>query len=140
MGKAVRLATSRLPVQPRRPKQPPMRLLLPAAAVLALAACARTPPPAEPVRPPTPAPPVQRGDLIGLTVEELGQRFGQPRFQVREGPGLKLQWSAPACVLDAFLYAPPGGGVMRVTHVDARRPSGDPTDRDGCIAAIDAAS
>jgi hypothetical protein len=74
-----------------------------------------------------------------LTVDELGSRFGAPTFQVREGPGLKLQWSVPACVLDTFLYAAPGSGVMRVTYVDARRPSGDPTDRNGCIAAIDAA-
>ena len=60
---------------------------------------------------------------------------------MREGVSLKLQWSAPSCVLDAFLY-PPGsgtGGTMRVTYVEARRPSGDPTDQAGCIAAIDAA-
>ena len=118
-----------------------MRLLALAALSLALAACATRPQaPVEQPRP-TPQPPVRvSGDLIGLTVNELGQRFGQPAFQVREGPGLKLQWSGGGCVLDAYLYTPVDGrGVERVTYVDTRRPSGDPTDQAACIAAIDAA-
>jgi hypothetical protein len=118
-----------------------MRILLPTAAALTLAACGVTPPqPTTPVPASRPQPePVQRGDLIGFTVDELGARFGAPTFQVREGPGLKLQWSSPACVLDTFLYPAPGTNVMRVTYVDTRRPSGDAADRTGCIAAIDAA-
>ena len=105
-------------------------------AVLALlaAACARTP------KPQTGQPPavVERpsGDLIGLGTSELRQRFGQPTFQVREGPGTKLQWSAGGCVLDAYLYPPAGGGAERVTHVDTRRPSGDDIDLRSCLALI----
>ena len=118
-----------------------MRLLLPIAAALALAACGVTPPQtATPVPASRPQPQaLQHGDLIGFTVDELARRFGAPTFQVREGAGLKLQWSTPACVLDTFLYAAPGAAVMRVTFVDARRPSGDPADRSGCIAAVGAA-
>ena len=119
-----------------------MRLLATAALSLTLAACAtRTPVPVEQPRP-APQPAAQRpsGDLLGLTVGELGQRFGQPSFQVREGPGLKLQWTGGGCVLDAYLYTPADGrGVERVTYVDTRRPSGDPTDQAACIAALDAA-
>ena len=117
-----------------------MRLLATAALSLALAACATRPPtPVEQPRP-TPQPSVRpSGDLIGLSISELGQRFGQPTFQVREGPGLKLQWSNGSCVLDAFLYTPADGrGAERVTYVDTRRPSGDSTDPAGCIAALDA--
>ena len=118
-----------------------MRFLVPATAALILAGCTTAPKPAAPVAPaPGPAPVQQSGDLIGMSVDELGERFGQPGFQVREGPGLKLQWTAPGCVLDAFLYpSQDGGGVARVTYVDARRPDGNPTDQAGCIAAIDAA-
>jgi hypothetical protein len=113
-----------------------MRILLPLLAVLVLAGCAAVPEQPAPVSTPAITRPLQRGDLIGLTTQELGERFGQPTFQVREGPGVKLQWSSPSCVLDAFLYAAPGSDVLRVAYVDARRPSGDPTDQQGCIAAI----
>jgi hypothetical protein len=117
-----------------------MRFVLAASAVLLLAACT-TAPPVQQARPApvTPQPVRQTGGLIGLSIEELGARFGQPSFQVREGAGLKLQWSVPACVLDTFLYPPAAGGAHRVTYVEARRPSGDPTDQSGCIAAIEAA-
>ena len=118
-----------------------MRLLVTITLSFALAACATRPP--APIEQPRPTPqPAARptGDLIGLSVSELGQRFGQPTFQVREGPGLKLQWSGGGCVLDAFLYPPErGAGVERVTFVDTRRPSGDSTDQAACIAALDAA-
>lgn len=105
------------------------------------AACTTTPKtePAAP-RPVPPPEPAQRSDLAGLAAPDLLQRFGTPGFQVREGAGLKLQWSVPACVLDTYLYPPPSGaGVARVTYVEARRPTGEPTDVAGCIAAIDAA-
>ncbi len=122
-----------------------MRFLAPAALSLVLAACTTAPQPAGPVNAapvarPQPQSPPQRGSLIGLSVDELAARFGRPSFQVREGPGLKLQWAVPACVLDAFLYPPPGGaGSARVSYAEARRPDGNPTDQAGCIAAIDAA-
>lgn len=115
-----------------------MRLLFTGIAVLALAGCATAPQQSAPVTPTPLKRPLQRGDLIGLTTQELGERFGQPNFQVREGPGVKLQWSSSGCVLDTFLYAAPGTDVLRVTYVDARRVSGDPTDQAGCIAAIEA--
>ncbi len=119
----------------------PMRRLVLVALATTAAACTTTPK-TQPVPPaPTPAPePVQRSDLSGLAAPDLLQRFGTPGFQVREGAGLKLQWSVPACVLDTYLYPPPSGaGVARVTYVEARRPSGEATDVAGCIAAIDAA-
>lgn len=71
-----------------------------------------------------------------MTASELAQRFGRPAIQVREGPGIKLQFRG-ACVLDAYLYPPDDGrGPERVTHVDARLPSGVETDQAGCIRSL----
>jgi hypothetical protein len=115
-----------------------MRRLVPLA-VLMVAACApRTavPPPATTRPPPVRITPQIRGDLIGMTASELGQRFGQPAFQVREGAGIKLQFRG-ACILDAYLYPPEDGrGPERVTHVDTRLASGVETDQANCIRAL----
>ena len=115
-----------------------MRRLVPCA-ILALSAC--SPRPAVQPTPAQPARPVQqsrqvRGDLIGMTASELGQRLGRPAFQVREGPGIKLQFRG-ACVLDAYLYpSGDGGGPERVTHVDTRLASGVDTDQANCIRSL----
>lgn len=113
-----------------------MRRIAPLAALL-VAACATTPQPE-----PTPAVPTiskARGNLIGLTATELFAQFGQPSFQVREGPGIKLQWARAGCVLDAYLYPAAGAsGTERVAHIDTRHPSGDDASQSGCIAALGA--
>ena len=108
------------------------RLLLLSLALLA-AGCARTPQP-QPVQaaPSRPAGPVSA--LIGLSANELIGHFGQPRLQVREGPGLKLQWASSGCVLDVYLY--PESGRERATHVDSRRPTGDRIDQRSCVALL----
>ena len=100
---------------------------------LLAAGCARTPEP-QPVQaaPSRPAGPVSA--LIGLSANELIGHFGQPRLQVREGTGLKLQWTSSGCVLDVYLY--PEGGRERATHVDSRRPSGDRIDQRSCVATL----
>ena len=55
---------------------------------------------------------------------------------MREGRARKLQFLGPACVLDAYLYPPRGGGDPVVTHVDARLPDGRDMDRSSCVAAL----
>lgn len=60
-------------------------------------------------------------------------RLGQPALQVREGPGLKLQWRG-SCVLDAYLYLQ--GNVERITHVDTRLANGNNTPQPACIASL----
>lgn len=119
-----------------------MRTLIPAAALLFVAACAPRPAPA-----PTPAPTAQtpaaakshdHSTLNGMTANELAEHFGRPRLQVREGDGTKLQFAGPNCVLDAYLYpASSGQGVPRVTHVDARNFQGADVNTQGCIASIE---
>lgn len=113
-----------------------MRLLPPLGLALLAAGCASAPKPVPtPVSAPAPRP--QSGQLIGLSAAELGARFGRPSFQVKEGPGTKLQWTINGCVLDAYLYPPAGAqGGERVTHVDARRPSGDDLPLATCLLMI----
>jgi hypothetical protein len=111
-----------------------MRFLL-LAPLLILAACAPRVQAPAPVSKPVAGRP--SSELIGLTAHDLGVRFGQPGFQVREGAGTKLQWSENGCVLDAYLYPPDGGrGVDRVTFVDSRRPSGADLDLGSCLALM----
>jgi hypothetical protein len=110
-------------------------------ATVLLAGCATAPEPSpQPASIPVATTPAARGPLIGLTVGELVQRLGTPALQIREGQGLKLQFRASSCVLDAYLYTPPSGqGAERVAHVDARLRSGADTDQTACVAALEGA-
>jgi hypothetical protein len=108
--------------------------LLALASFAALASCAPRPQAPAPATKPEVKP---SGELIGLTVHDLGVRFGQPTFQVKEGSGTKLQWSQNGCVLDVYVYPPEGGrGVERVTYVDARQPSGADLDIPSCLSLL----
>jgi hypothetical protein len=116
----------------------PMRRFTPVLTLL-VAACVA---PRQPVAPtPTPvvaAPQQVRTGLIGLTAAELVAHFGSPALQVREGSSLKLQFRSRRCVLDAYLYPPPGASApLRVAHVDARLPSGLDTDQAACVSALE---
>ena len=114
------------------------RLLL--FSTLFVAGCASAPQQSQPQPTPVTARPQVRGDLIGLTAGEVVQRLGTPALQIREGLSLKLQFRAPSCILDAYLYPPPSGpGVQRVTHVDARLRSGADVDQRSCVAALEGA-
>ena len=115
-----------------------MRKILVLTAALLLAGCATTPVP-EPEKPqePTPAGPTVPGTLLNLTSAELIQKMGQPVLQVREGPGLKLQFKSRSCILDAYLYPTPSGGLPeRVTHVDTRLANGNDTSQPACVASL----
>jgi hypothetical protein len=87
-----------------------------------------------------PPPPVYRvtglETVIGRTASYLSAEFGRPDLDIREGQARKLQFSGPACVLDAYLYPPRGGGEPIVTYVDARLPDGRDMDRASCVGAL----
>ena len=115
-----------------------MRHFAPAAALLLTAACATTPTPVAVTPVPAVVAKPQRGELIGLTPNEVGARFGKPRLQVREGDGTKVQFATARCVLDLYLYPAGGSGsVARVTHVDARTLDGRDTDKARCLADLE---
>ena len=75
-------------------------------------------------------------NVLGRTAGMLQSLFGKPGLDVREGPARKLQFAGPACVLDAYLYPPKGGGEPIVTHLDARMRDGRDIDRASCVAAL----
>ena len=114
-----------------------------AAAMLFLAGCASTGKEAPTV---TPAPRVVERpvtyhstgleNVLGRTAAMLQALFGKPGLDVREGPARKLQFTGPACVLDAYLYPPKGGGEPIVTHLDTRLRDGRDIDRASCVAAL----
>jgi hypothetical protein len=112
------------------------------AALLLLAGCvsaqADAPAPAIPAQAARPVPysTVGLANVVGRTARFLEAQFGRPDLDVREGTARKLQFLGPACVLDAYLYPPQGGGEPIVTHVDARLPDGRDFDRASCVAAL----
>jgi hypothetical protein len=115
-----------------------MRRIVPLAAAVLLAGCATRAPDQQSAPAQTPAAPVKKElstTLLGATAGELIQAFGQPALQIREGPGLKLQFRGRACILDAYLYPSQQGGE-RVTYVDARAPSGVATDGEQCALSL----
>lgn len=116
-----------------------MRFIFPLAAALFVAGCmARDPETPQPQpRPPVAESPPARSNLVGMSAGELIQRLGPPDIQVREGPGLKLQFRGLSCILDAYLYPTPQGGLPeRVMHVDTRMRNGNDIAQDACIASL----
>lgn len=115
-------------------------------ATLLLAGCASTVPAPRPAAPPErtaaayPVRPVldKRGleAVMGKDAGALRRLFGEPRLDVVEVVGRKLQFTGKACVLDAFLYPDGEGGAEIVTHVDARRSDGAAVDRASCVDAL----
>jgi hypothetical protein len=111
-------------------------------AILVLGGCAaKTERPAPAVERPPPqrvVPYTSTGleNVLGRTARTLEAQFGKPVLDVREGPARKLQFAGAACVLDAYLYPPKGGGEPIVTHIDARLRDGRDLDRASCVAAL----
>lgn len=75
-------------------------------------------------------------NVVGRTAAYLEAEFGAPALDIREGPARKLQFSGPACVLDAYLYPPQGHGEPIVTWIDARLPDGRDADRVRCVNGL----
>jgi hypothetical protein len=116
------------------------------AMALLLAGCVSAPEVRTPTRqpkpaasfPPRPAPAALRGleGVIGKDANALKRLFGEPRLDVVEVYGRKLQFAGTPCILDAFLYPERKGGREIVTYVDARRSDGTAVDRAACIEAL----
>lgn len=125
-----------------------MKAVLPLIALLALNACgegqvarpsrAANAPyiPVPPSGPPSPTALAAGVDKVqGQTGARLIAQFGQPRIDLREGSGRKLQFTGPICILDAYLY-PRDRAEAVVTHIDVRQHDGKPIDQASCIAAL----
>lgn len=88
---------------------------------------------------PPPAPKMDKrglGDVLGKGVADLKRMFGEPRIDVVEVYGRKLQFAGTPCILDAYLYPDGKNGAEVVTHIDARRSDGAEVDRVACVNAL----
>lgn len=74
--------------------------------------------------------------VMGKDSGALTRLFGEPRLNVKEVSGRKLQFAGTACILDAYLYTDGTNGAEVVTHVDARRRDGAEVDRAACVNAL----
>ena len=74
--------------------------------------------------------------VMGKDANVLKRLFGEPRLDVVEVYGRKLQFVGKPCILDVFLYPERKGGREVVTYVDARRSDGTAVDRAACIDAL----
>jgi uncharacterized protein YceK len=85
-----------------------------------------------------PAPLTARGleAVMGKDAAALKRMFGEPRLDVIEVNGRKLQFVGTACVLDAYLYKSANKGPELVTYIDARRSDGAEVDRASCVNAL----
>lgn len=100
-----------------------------------LAGCAARPVAVVPQLTPPMAPAVLTS-VLGKTAPQLVAVFGPAALDIKEAGARKFQFRSATCVLDAYLYAPAGGGEPVVTYVDARLPDGRDIDRASCVAAI----
>ena len=73
---------------------------------------------------------------MGKDIGALKRLFGEPRLDVVEVYGRKLQFTGKACVLDTCLYPDGKNGAEIVTYVDARRSDGAAVDRAACVDAL----
>lgn len=136
---------------------PLIRLAAIASLPLALAACGGATATGGGTRPPLtagqlPPPNLHRGGVLpgrdggrddggqgvmGRTAAALIRQFGQPRLDLTEGTGHKMQFAGDRCVMDAYLYAPRTGADPVVTHIDTRGPDGQDVDHQACIATLE---
>lgn len=73
---------------------------------------------------------------MGKDIGSLKRLFGEPRLDIVEVNGRKLQFVGKACVLDVYLYPDGKADTEIVTYVDARRSDGAAVDRASCVDAL----
>lgn len=74
--------------------------------------------------------------VMGKDITTLKRLFGEPRLDVVEVYGRKLQFTGKACILDAYLYPDGKDGSEIVTYIDARRSDGAAVDKASCVDAL----
>ena len=66
--------------------------------------------------------PISSADrLVGLTAANASKLLGQPQLLRQEDPAEIWQYRSDRCVLDLYLYGPPG--EQKVQHAELRRQS-----------------
>lgn len=110
-----------------------LRSLSAMASLSILAGCGGAAPELRPVSTPVIRAQAPSGGLKGKTETDMLRLLGQPAQENIEGAGKRLQFVRNGCVLDAYLYPLRANGQLVVTHVDARRITGEDMDQAGCL-------
>ena len=76
------------------------------------------------------------GDMLGRNEKSLRAQFGEPRLNIVEGDGRKMQYVTAKCVVDIYLFPPAAGKEAAVVHIDARDDAGRDMDRDSCVLQL----
>ena len=103
--------------------------------LLALAACATTPPVVVAPKPVVYAPIPGLERIFGKPETTATALLGAPTLDRREGTGHQLQFARPACILDLYFYPDAKTGQPAARFADARTPDGKPQDAGTCYAA-----
>lgn len=119
------------------------RLILAAAALLAVSACAQpgARPVATPNEPTTAAPAkvkITAQQLLGAAQPWVLANLGAPDFKRADMHANLWQYKNAACMLNVFLYVDDRAKTApaQVLHFDARDALGFDTDRDACLSSL----
>jgi len=113
--------------------------LAPLLLLLALAACATTPPLVPVAAPVVYVPPPGLERVLGKPEATAIALLGTPTLDRREGPGHHLQFARTACILDLYFYPDTRTGAPAARHADARTPDGKRQDAGACLLTLTAA-
>jgi hypothetical protein len=85
---------------------------------------------------PTPSPPLQTSELIGLDQPAATRLFGPATERSEQPPATVWRYKNASCELDLFFYLDLSSGRMRTLHYSLKGDAGDATKRADCLKSL----